>query len=161
MRPDDEVVLIIVENSLKSCPSCGEDKTLYQFDPKEPEGQCRKCVQFWATCAREDARKGIPKSRLYPEDPKKTRARARVWKYGVTPAQLGEMLDAQRGLCAGCSEPIAGDTLHVDHDHSCCPGQRTCGDCVRGLLCKRCNFALGWIKDDPAVLRALADYLER
>jgi len=32
---------------------------------------------------------------------------------------------------------------------------------VRGILCKDCNLVLGWMKDTPARLRALADYLER
>ena len=31
----------------------------------------------------------------------------------------------------------------------------------RGWLCEKCNFALGLAKDDPALLRRMADYLER
>lgn len=43
--------------------------------------------------------------------------------------------------------------LHVDHDHKCCPVPRypngatkyhkTCGKCVRGILCDRCNGNVG------------------
>ena len=49
--------------------------------------------------------------------------------------------------------------LTVDHDHSCCPGQRSCGRCVRGLICMSCNAALGMLNDDLAAAQALAEYL--
>jgi hypothetical protein len=51
--------------------------------------------------------------------------------------------------------------LVVDHDHACCPGRKSCGKCVRGLLCNGCNAALGLAAEDPKVLRTLADYIER
>lgn len=48
----------------------------------------------------------------------------------------------------------------VDHDHSCCPGGRSCGRCVRGILCRKCNVAIGYLNDDPALAKAVSDYLE-
>jgi hypothetical protein len=90
-------------------------------------------------------------------------------RFGVTETRLQEMLDEQGGKCAGCSTDI---TLHVsekdsswvkkaciDHDHSCCPTQKTCGKCVRGLLCGNCNRALGLLKDDIKIFQALTAYL--
>jgi hypothetical protein len=49
--------------------------------------------------------------------------------------------------------------LVVDHDHNCCPGEKSCGQCVRGFLCTLCNSAAGMVLDDPATADALADYL--
>lgn len=51
--------------------------------------------------------------------------------------------------------------LVVDHDHNCCPGGKSCGRCVRGLICGTCNAAAGMMRDDPRLTRALAAYLER
>jgi hypothetical protein len=74
--------------------------------------------------------------------------------YGITCAEYVERVAAQRGLCAICAgvNP-AGHRLSVDHDHA--TGK------VRGLLCHACNAGMGKLRDDPALLRAAADYLEK
>lgn len=51
--------------------------------------------------------------------------------------------------------------LVVDHDHACCPGERSCGNCIRGLICFQCNAAAGMLQNDSSIARALAGYLER
>lgn len=77
--------------------------------------------------------------------------------YGLTIESYLALLASQDGLCGGCSRPLP-DRPHIDHDHTCCPGDSTtCGQCVRGLLCPRCNHTLGMATDNPAILRQLAD----
>jgi hypothetical protein len=61
--------------------------------------------------------------------------------------------------CDICGGPT--ELLHVDHDHACCPGKYSCGECVCGFLCNSCNNGLGRFEDDPDRLRAAADYVER
>jgi hypothetical protein len=70
-------------------------------------------------------------------------------RYGITAAEADHMLRRQDGLCAICRTAPAA---HVDHDHET--------SAVRALLCFNCNGGLGQFKDDPAVLRAAADYVE-
>lgn len=83
----------------------------------------------------------------------------RLWdSYRMLWAEYQILLDRQQGRCAGCNTESL--VLHVDHDHSCCPGERTCGHCVRGLLCGRCNNALGLIQDSVETLLSLAQYLK-
>ena len=79
--------------------------------------------------------------------------------HGITLGDYRAMAAAQGGVCAICRQPETmltprGDVqaLAVDHDHR--TGR------IRGLLCRTCNQALGGFRDDPAILRAAADYLE-
>lgn len=83
----------------------------------------------------------------------------RKWKYGITPERLDEMLDAQSWKCAICFAAIDQGTAHIDHDHGCCSSVKACADCVRGLLCNRCNAMLGMAQDDPSRLRRAAEYV--
>jgi hypothetical protein len=49
----------------------------------------------------------------------------------------------------------------VDHDHECCPAGRSCGKCVRGVICRRCNIAIGYLRDDSEFARRCAIYLNK
>ena len=62
--------------------------------------------------------------------------------YNMTPEAYSAMLERQGGVCAICGKKPGKRKLHVDHDHTCCPGKVSCGKCVRGLLCRGCNYNL-------------------
>lgn len=81
-------------------------------------------------------------------------------RYGMAWAEFLSWAESQRYACAICHEDFDDQTPVVDHDHGCCPGRKTCGACVRGLVCQNCNRMLGHAHDDPARLRAAAAYLE-
>lgn len=84
----------------------------------------------------------------------------RLFNYGITPVEYDAMLDKQGGGCAICGETCtSGRRLAVDHDHSCCSGDKTCGKCIRGLLCGSCNQGIGKLRDSPRLLLAAASYL--
>lgn len=84
--------------------------------------------------------------------------------HNITINEYNEMWTAQGGVCAICktNDPGKGagkGHLHVDHDHECCPGPHSCGNCVRGLVCFGCNAMMGNGKDDPNVLLQGVMYL--
>lgn len=88
-------------------------------------------------------------------------ASRRRYRYGIDATAYEKLWQAQGGCCAVCSESLAGaKLLAIDHDHACCPGERSCGACIRGILCRLCNAGLGCARDDPATLRRMAAYIE-
>ena len=82
--------------------------------------------------------------------------------YNMSMSDYWALLESQDYRCAICetSDPGSQGSWHTDHDHSCCSGSTSCGQCVRGLLCASCNWGLGSFRDSPAVLRVAADYIE-
>lgn len=91
-----------------------------------------------------------------------TRHYTRFHRYGITPEHFLELLDQQAGACSICRVEFAAERdIHVDHDHGCCPSEskRACGSCVRGLLCRECNWGLGSFQDDANRLLAAVRYL--
>ena len=72
-------------------------------------------------------------------------------KYNTTVDAYRGKLTEQRGLCAICEHLsyCRGEMqrLQVDHDHRCCDKKtRSCGKCLRGLLCADCNVNLSYLE---------------
>lgn len=76
-------------------------------------------------------------------------------KYGITLIEYNQMLESQNGVCKICEKSglNSSGNLHVDHCHTT--------NKVRGLLCARCNIALGNLNDDPELFRKAIKYLEQ
>lgn len=87
-------------------------------------------------------------------------------RYGISPEEKMLLWAYQNGLCAICYNPIPNalneegrDMAYVDHDHRCCSGDKSCGKCIRGLLCRSCNAGLGHFRDNVDMLMNAIDYL--
>ena len=72
-------------------------------------------------------------------------------RYELTVEQFEEMAAVQGGCCAICGD--RPKRLHADHDHET--------GAVRGLLCFKCNAAIGLLRDSPDLLLNAVDYLEK
>jgi hypothetical protein len=98
-------------------------------------------------------------------NPDKVRAIKLRHDYGTTPEEVDQKLLEQGGLCEICQVDleqvihrnkdgtVRGSGICIDHCHE--TGK------VRGIICSGCNKALGYFKDDPARMRAGADYIEK
>lgn len=79
--------------------------------------------------------------------------------YGIDLAKYQEMLLEQNGVCGICKKPETSvvngkiKPLAVDHCHN--------SEKIRGLLCARCNQAIGLLNEDVNVLEAAIDYLRK
>jgi hypothetical protein len=72
-------------------------------------------------------------------------------------AIIGRLLEDQDGLCYLCDEPLAVEDAHLEHDHRCCPRQKTfCDRCIRGAACGPCNTGIAMLRDDPDLIERVA-----
>jgi hypothetical protein len=97
------------------------------------------------------------------EHPEQVLNNYRVRTYGLTTLAWIQIFESQGCGCAICDriDPKDKNGWQTDHDHSCCPGKKSCGKCVRGILCGPCNRGLGALQDSPEIIRKSADYIEK
>lgn len=123
-----------------------------RYRAAHPE-KCRANTRTWRERNRERAEES--RKRWVKANPvKMARQRRRAAlkrKFNLTPEDVDNLLLSQGGTCAICDELVALPC--VDHCHE--TGQ------IRGALCSRCNTGLGHMRDNPQLLRAAADYLDR
>jgi hypothetical protein len=153
----------------KACTRCGEWKLLEQFYSRRSgsgrQSTCRECERARRAASSEDHK---AYTRAHYLANRRRYLDYGLANYGLTRAGYLALLAAQDGLCALCRR--AETTLNrsgeirelaVDHDHACCPGKKSCGECIRGLLCHHCNTGLGAFGDSVARLLQASDYLTR
>ena len=156
---------------MKTCTKCGTPKPKNCFS----KGSCKDGLNSY--CKVCDA----ATSKKYRDEHPEMREKSRLWsakyrrttsgktkvkesrlkcRYNITVEEYDQMFEDQNGVCGICGKPEmakhqSGCTarLAVDHDHK--TGK------VRGLLCRRCNFIVGYAKDSKEILLQAALYMEK
>lgn len=126
---------------------CGETRP-DQFWPSRPT-QCKPCCRVAQAKQRQTRNDYETKNRELQYQA----------KYGITIEEYNRLLIMQELKCATCGLDAHDNVtpsgkvirLAVDHDHDT--------EKVRGLLCRSCNLALGYIKDNVETAVAMAEYL--
>lgn len=118
------------ENGRKVCPGCEVEKgeADYFKSTSNPTGfhpYCRECSRW----------KSIGSN------------------YNLTKTEWLAIFEYQGERCAACGsdDPGSVNGWHTDHDHDHCPIGKSCGDCVMGITCHRCNI-WGDRKEEPDFL---------
>lgn len=100
--------------------------------------------------------------RIRKENPERTRSNNLKRMYKLTIDGFAKLLASQNGVCAMCGlPPEDGKVFTVDHDHRCCPGKKSCGTCIRGLLHQHCNAALGNLRDSLELATKACEYIKK
>lgn len=126
----------IIQDGQKRCTQCRERKPVGEFYKQRGGtglmGECR-------VCNKKRARQ--TKYRLHGSPT----AYYRKKRYGVTQDDVDKLILSQNGVCAICT---TRPPTCVDHCHNT--------NQVRGMLCQRCNSAIGVIGEIEGTKRMLA-----
>ena len=147
----------------KRCSGCGGLKDISHFT----SGTNGKVTKMCEACRE-------PRRRSMRKVPKEERTfRHQQWRYsngrskeymadynmryhvGMGMEEFNLESATQEGLCKICQKPQTNgfERLCVDHDHETMQ--------FRGLLCSKCNTAIGLLHEDPALFQRAHDYLEQ
>ncbi len=163
----------------KTCTKCKQEKDVNEFYHADRckdgvRGACKECRKVQTANYRKThpdkikegkkkwyAKNGLQycteKRQAYKNDPTKANAQSRKSKYGITEEEFQKLLTLQGGVCACCGRPEISiqynklRSLSVDHDHR--TGR------VRGLLCSKCNTALGLLDENIDKCYMLINYI--
>jgi len=139
--------------SHKRCPHCRQVKPRDEFGLRT-SGVLRSLCRLCSAKKRQERTKSTDPQKLKEQ----SRRNGLYVSHGIREEDYRDLLSKQDGRCAICGADRPGvDTnssrvhLYVDHDHS--TGE------IRGLLCSRCNFGIGYFRDDPGLLLKATEYL--
>lgn len=108
------------------------------------KGKCKNCYM-------QSFREARPE---YREENKRV---SKDWRYrtqyGMSSADVSNLLASQSSKCACCGKAISGSSVRVDHCHAT--------GYVRGLLCHECNTGIGLLGDNLDGLLKAVRYLQQ
>ena len=162
---------------MRTCTLCSESKPVTDF--YRGHTRCKECTkrrqrERYANDPEFKAKHAAYQTAWQKSNRERATAITKAWQRrnpaaykGLTNEEFEALVKKHGGLCAICGEPetmVHKQTgkvrrLSIDHDHGCCPGTRTCGKCVRGLLCYSCNRFLSPVLDKPGRLEEVSRYL--
>lgn len=149
---------------MKSCCKCKILKSFGEFykssrTKDKLQTSCKTCQKKVLNDKRKDKQwaKEFDKkhnSKRKSRTPEQRRENLLKVRFGITITDYERLLKLQNNKCAICETEKgdkSGRRLHVDHNH-------LTGE-IRGLLCVKCNYAIGAFQDNPDILLKAIAYL--
>ena len=142
----------------KTCSHCHIEKDVSEFVSNKStkdglHSWCKKCVTEYNSKRRDKVNKN---ARNYYHSHKEQAENYRnKTRYGLTTTQRKEYIASKGNRCEACGirEEDTNRGLFIHHDH-------VTGEVI-GVLCNKCNSALGILNDDLDKLKALFHFAER
>ena len=146
----------------KQCPKCKEDLLVSDFNKSNRrdgyQTYCRSCHnkiqrEKYNSDPMQKIKRQLRAGRAKEKNPESKRRSELKRLYKISLEQYVEIFISQGEVCAICKQECkTKKSLSVDHNHK--TGK------VRGLLCNRCNRALGMFQDSKILLIRAAEYLK-
>jgi hypothetical protein len=158
----------------KKCTKCGQDKSVDQFykDSKNKSklrSKCKRCFDIQSNEI-ESRRRKVDfeyKERLAKRHrerrakdvegllKKQARHNTLIRNYGIGLKEYEQLFKEQNGRCKICdiSQELLNKPLCVDHCHST--------GIIRGLLCSKCNTAIGFLQDNSLIIDKASAYVRK
>lgn len=137
----------------KICSVCNEPKDISEY--RNRGGSQKHLLKSRCnTCLYKEHKSWIENN---PERIKEYRSKdpwtltKRCSRRGISPKELLDTYERQEECCAICQKHIEISDSAIDHNHITQE--------FRGVLCKKCNRALGLFEDSPSILKNALEYL--
>ena len=147
---------------MKTCKRCNKERPLTAFYKSlNKEARCKSCVsELRKEYYKLNPVKQQERARNYRKaNPEKVRDTKLKQTYGVGNDYYEAKLKEQGGVCAGCNQHVKtvwrGQEVRMalDHNHAT--------QAPRGILCIKCNRALGLLEDKIETFENLIKYLKK
>jgi len=148
---------------VKQCNKCKEVKVLAEFTLKKHiksgfGARCKACTNkmcnTWNGNNR-DRVNTLQRKRYKDDNGEGQKNSDLIMRYGITLEQYNQMFKDQEGKCGICLRERSQFSKRFDVDHSHTTGK------VRGLLCRACNLAFGYLNENLKVITRMAEYAEK
>lgn len=151
---------VIPEPTEQTCAKCSRTLPITEFwrDRRQINGfnfNCKECVGKWhKDPENRKIASGQRRVRYATEEGERiVRNNRYKTRYGITLDDYERLFALQDGKCAMCGKEQKHKRLAIDHCHKT--------DAIRGLLCSRCNLAIGNVGDSIDLALKMVQYLSK
>lgn len=149
---------------VKKCTQCGYEKTLDNFYVRSQYGSlyshCKECHAIFAADAhkksgprKNEAERAVAARERWKRQGFKYNMQAKATKYGISVEEATRLSTSPCEMCGSEDSGVEGASMFIDHNH-------TTGK-VRGGLCRRCNFYVGWRENHQELEVAYDQYAKK